>query len=52
MKSTTKQNGGDVDDSDSPIDMDVSYDYELNLSSYFEPISFKEFLLMMNGKKR
>jgi len=33
---------GDVDDPDSPIDMDVSYDCELNLSTNFEPTSFKE----------
>jgi hypothetical protein len=51
-RSSTRQNGGDVDDSDSPVDMDVSYDCELNLSTDFEPTSFKEVLLMMNGKKR
>eukprot|EP00253_Pinus_taeda_P028748 PITA_28748 len=38
----TGKNGGDVDDSDSPIDMDVSYDCELNLSTEFEPTSLKE----------
>lgn len=36
------KNGGDVDDSNSLVDMDVSYDCELNLSTYFEPTSFKE----------
>jgi len=36
------KNGGGVDDSYSPIDMDVSYDCELNLSIDFEPTSFKE----------
>ena len=41
-RNSTWQNGGDVDDSDSPIDMDVSCDYELNLSIDFEPTSFKE----------
>eukprot|EP00253_Pinus_taeda_P014404 PITA_14404 len=41
-RSLTRQNGGDVDDSNLPIDMDVSYDYELNLSIDFEPTSFKE----------
>jgi len=34
--------GGDVDDSSSIVDMDVSYDYELNLSTNSEPNSFKE----------
>eukprot|EP00253_Pinus_taeda_P031836 PITA_31836 len=41
-RNSNRQNGGDVDDSNSPIDMDVSYDCELNLSTYFEPTSFKE----------
>eukprot|EP00253_Pinus_taeda_P036646 PITA_36646 len=41
-RNSTRQNGGDVDDSDSPIDMDVSYDCELNLSINFELTSFKE----------
>jgi hypothetical protein len=36
------QNGGDVDDFDSPVDVDVSYDCELNLSRDFEPTSFEE----------
>jgi len=36
------KNGGDVDDSNSPVDMDVSYDCELNLSTDFEPTSPKE----------
>eukprot|EP00253_Pinus_taeda_P001702 PITA_01702 len=39
---SNRQNGGDVDDSNSPIDMDVSYDCELNLSTDFEPTSFKD----------
>eukprot|EP00253_Pinus_taeda_P006706 PITA_06706 len=37
-----RHNGGDVDDSNSHVDMDVSYDCELNLSTDFEPTSFKE----------
>eukprot|EP00253_Pinus_taeda_P005716 PITA_05716 len=41
-RNSTLQNGGDVDGSDSPVDMDVSYDCELNLSTNFEPTSFKE----------
>eukprot|EP00253_Pinus_taeda_P017599 PITA_17599 len=41
-RNLNRKNGGDVDDSDSPIDMDVSYDCELNLSTDFEPTSFKE----------
>jgi len=41
-RNSNPKNGGDVDDSNSPIDMDVSYDCELNLSTYFEPNSFKE----------
>eukprot|EP00253_Pinus_taeda_P024709 PITA_24709 len=41
-RNSTRQNGGDVDDSDSPVDMDVSYDCELNLSTDFEPTSFEE----------
>jgi len=41
-RNSNRQNGGDVDDSDSPIDMDVFYDCELNLSTDFEPTSFKE----------
>jgi len=41
-RNSNQQNGGDVDDSNSPVDMDVSYDCELNLSTYFEPTSFKE----------
>jgi len=31
-----------IDDSNSPVDMDVSYDCELKLSTDFEPTSFKE----------
>ena len=38
---STRKNGGDVDDSDSPIDMDVSYNCELNLSTDLELNSFK-----------
>ncbi|MCY6488298.1 hypothetical protein, partial [Actinobacillus pleuropneumoniae] len=41
-RNSNRQNGGDVDDSDSLVDMDVSYDCELNLSIDFEPNSFKE----------
>ena len=41
-RNSNRQNGGDVDDSNSPVDMDVSYDCELNLSTDFEPTSFKE----------
>eukprot|EP00253_Pinus_taeda_P033831 PITA_33831 len=41
-RNSNRQNGGDVDDSDSPVDMDVSYDCELNLSTDFEPTFFKE----------
>jgi transposase InsO family protein len=43
-KSSTRQDGGDVDNSDSGDvdDMDVSYDCELNLSTNFEPTSFEE----------
>eukprot|EP00253_Pinus_taeda_P011236 PITA_11236 len=41
-RNSNRQIGGDVDDSNSPVDMDVSYDCELNLSTDFEPTSFKE----------
>eukprot|EP00253_Pinus_taeda_P014389 PITA_14389 len=41
-RNSNRQNGGDVDDFDSLVDMDVSYDCELNLSTDFEPTSFKE----------
>eukprot|EP00253_Pinus_taeda_P004500 PITA_04500 len=41
-RNSNRKNGGDVDYSSSPVDMDVSYDYELNLSTDFEPTSFKE----------
>eukprot|EP00253_Pinus_taeda_P035570 PITA_35570 len=41
-RTTTRKNGGDVDDSYSPVDIDVSYDFELNFSIDFEPNSFKE----------
>jgi hypothetical protein len=39
-----KQNGGNVDNSNSGDvdDMDVSYDCELNLSTKLEPTSFEE----------
>ena len=40
-RNSTQQNGGDVDDSDSLVDMDVSYDCELNLSTNLEPTSLK-----------
>eukprot|EP00253_Pinus_taeda_P031043 PITA_31043 len=33
---------GDVDDSNSPIDMDVSYDCQFNLPINFQPTSFKD----------
>ena len=32
-RNSNQQNGGDVDDSNSPVDMDVSYDCELKLST-------------------
>jgi hypothetical protein len=35
-RSSSRQDGGDVDD------IDVSYDFDLNLSTNFEPTSFKE----------
>ena len=41
-RNANRQNGDNVDDSNSPIDMDVSYDCELNLSTDFEPTCFKE----------
>eukprot|EP00253_Pinus_taeda_P013758 PITA_13758 len=41
-RNSNRQNGGDVGDSNSPVDMDFSYDCELNLSIDFEPTSFKE----------
>jgi hypothetical protein len=37
-------------DSGEVNDMNVSYDFELNLSTNFEPSSFEELLLMMSGK--
>lgn len=40
-RNSTRQNGVGVDDFDSPIDMDISYDCGLNFSSDFEPTSFK-----------
>jgi len=39
---STRQNGGDANDSHSFVDMDVSYDCELNFSIDFEATSFKE----------
>jgi hypothetical protein len=41
---SSKQYGGNVDNSNSGDvdDMDVSYDYDLNLSTKLEPGSFKE----------
>jgi hypothetical protein len=41
---SSKQDGGNVDNSNSGDveDMDVSYDCELNLSTNLEPTSFKE----------
>ena len=44
VSSTKQDNGGDIDDLDSRdvSDMEVSYDYELNLSTNFEPTSFEE----------
>ena len=50
-RNSTRQNGGDVDDSDSRVDMDVSYDCELNLSTDFEPNSFKESTSHDEGKE-
>ena len=41
-----------MDDSNSPVDMDVSYDCELNLSTDFEPNSFKEAASHVNGNKQ
>eukprot|EP00253_Pinus_taeda_P002712 PITA_02712 len=35
-RNSNQQNGGDVDYSNSPVDMDVSYDCELNLSTSFK----------------
>ena len=41
MRSSIRQeDGGEADNSSN--DMDVSFDYELNLSANFEPISFIE----------
>ena len=39
---SSKQDGGNVDNSNSGDDMDVSYDCELNLSTNHESTSFKE----------
>lgn len=36
-----RKNGSDIENFDSPAGMDVSYDTELNRSSYFESTSFK-----------
>jgi hypothetical protein len=43
-RSSSRQDGGDVDNSNSGDvdDMDVSYDCDLNLSTNFEPTSFEE----------
>jgi hypothetical protein len=43
-KSSSRQDGGDVDNSNSKDidDMDASYDCDLNLSTNFEPTSFEE----------
>ena len=41
-RSSTRQNGGDIYNSVSPIDMDISCNSELNLSTDLEPTSFKE----------
>eukprot|EP00253_Pinus_taeda_P003468 PITA_03468 len=41
-RNSMRKNGGDVDDYDSPVDIDVSYNCKLNLSTNFEPTSFKE----------
>lgn len=41
IRSFVIQNGGDLDDLNSLVDMDVSYDSELNISTDFEPNSFK-----------
>ena len=49
-RNSNRQNGGDVDDSNSLIDMDVSYDCELNLST-LNQLPSKKLLLMMSGKK-
>ena len=51
-RSSTKQNEGDVDNSDSTVDMDIAYNYELSFSTDHEPTSFKKLLPMMNGMKR
>ena len=42
-RSSLRQDGGDVDNSNSGDldDMDVSYDCDLNLSTNFEPTSFE-----------
>eukprot|EP00253_Pinus_taeda_P033630 PITA_33630 len=41
-RNSTRQNGGDVDDYDSHVDMDASDDCELKLPIDFESTSFKE----------
>ena len=41
-RSSTRQNEGDVHNFDSPVDMDISYNYELSLSTNHKPTSFKE----------
>jgi hypothetical protein len=42
IKSSTKEDNVDDLDSGDVNDMDVSYDYELNLSTNFGPTSFEE----------
>ena len=41
-RSSTQEIEGDVDNSDSPVDMDIAYNCELSLSTDHEPTSFKE----------
>ena len=40
-RSSTRKNRVDVDTFNSPIDMDVCYNCELNFSTDLEPTSFK-----------
>jgi len=37
-KNSNRKNGGDVDDSNSHVAMDVSYDCELNFSTYLNQL--------------
>ena len=39
-RSSTRKNEGDVDNFDSPVDMDIAYNCELILSTDHEPNSF------------